>query len=143
MSYRTLAEPWVFADEPVKGSRFVALAAPIADEAAFEAVLEEARTRWPDEPTWDLTAADLLAEADPARALAVAQRGHEVAWGDNRLRTAHTVASALIALDRADEAAAVIDAALAEAPTPDEGLSVRTHRYRERLEKLRPGSDSE
>ncbi len=48
MSYRTLAEPWVFADEPVKGSRFVALAAPIADEAAFEAVLEEARTRWPD-----------------------------------------------------------------------------------------------
>ncbi len=106
-------------------------------------ILEEARTRWPDEPTWDLTAADILAEGDPARALAVAQRGHEVAWGDNRLRTAHTVASALIALDRADEAAAVIDAALAEAPTPDEGLSVRTHRYRERLEKLRPGSDSE
>jgi len=48
MSYRTLAEPYVFADEPVKGSRFVALAAPVTDEVAFDQVLADARGRWPD-----------------------------------------------------------------------------------------------
>lgn len=48
VSFRTLAAPFDFADEPVKGSRFVALAAPAADEAAARALIDEARRRWPD-----------------------------------------------------------------------------------------------
>ena len=112
------------------------------DLDAAVALLDEARTRWPDEPTWDLTASRLLADAHAnERALASARRGHDVAWGDNRLRTAHAVAKALLALDRPDEAVEVIDEAL-EAPQPEDGLSIRTFRYRERLEELRPGDDA-
>jgi len=105
------------------------------------AILDDARARWPDEPTWDLTGARLLSGAERhEEALAVAQRGHGVAWGDNRLRTAHAVAEQLVALERPEEAVAVIDEALS-APVPDEGLDVRTHRYRKRLEELRPSDD--
>ena len=48
MAYRTLAAPFVFADEPVKGSRFVALAAGVGDAESFEKLLHDARERWPD-----------------------------------------------------------------------------------------------
>jgi len=107
------------------------------------AILDEARARWPDEPTWDLTGARLLADAGRHEdALAAAQRGHAVAWGDNRLRTAQAVAKQLVALERGEEAVAVIDEALA-APSPETGLSVRTHRYRERLDTLRATANGE
>ena len=45
---RTLREPVEHWIDPIKGSRFVGLAAPVADEAAAEALIHEARTRWPD-----------------------------------------------------------------------------------------------
>lgn len=48
MSYRTLAEPYRFADDPIKGSRFVAWAAPIADAGTFDGLLADARKEWPD-----------------------------------------------------------------------------------------------
>lgn len=48
MTFQTLAQPTTFADDPVKGSRFVGLAAPTADEPAALAVVGEARARWPD-----------------------------------------------------------------------------------------------
>jgi putative IMPACT (imprinted ancient) family translation regulator len=48
MGWQTLQEEVVFADEPVKGSRFVGLAAPVQDEVGALAVVEDARGRWPD-----------------------------------------------------------------------------------------------
>ncbi|MCB9780242.1 MAG: YigZ family protein [Alphaproteobacteria bacterium] len=46
--YQTLAAPVEHAIDPIKGSRFIGLAAPAADEAAVDALLEDARQRWPD-----------------------------------------------------------------------------------------------
>lgn len=48
MSWRTLEAPLLFEDDPVKGSRFAAWAAPVGDEAQALAVLDEARARWGD-----------------------------------------------------------------------------------------------
>ncbi|HHO53273.1 MAG TPA: DUF1949 domain-containing protein [Deltaproteobacteria bacterium] len=48
MTFSTLAQTTIFADEPVKGSRFIGLAAPAGDEAAALATVEGARARWPD-----------------------------------------------------------------------------------------------
>lgn len=48
MSFRTVTEPFVFADEPVKGSRFVALVGPVGSPEDFDALLEDARGRWSD-----------------------------------------------------------------------------------------------
>lgn len=45
---RTVQEPSEFADEPVKGSRFVALVAPAVTESEARRVVEDARRRWPD-----------------------------------------------------------------------------------------------
>ena len=60
MPYRTLAGPSTFEDEPVKGSRFVALVAPCASEEEALAVVGEARERWPDAShhTWAYTLRD-------------------------------------------------------------------------------------
>jgi uncharacterized YigZ family protein len=46
--YTTLAEPLTFADEPVKGSRFVARASPAQGEGDALAAVEAARAAWPD-----------------------------------------------------------------------------------------------
>jgi tetratricopeptide (TPR) repeat protein len=97
-------------------------------------ILDEARSRWPDEPTWDLSAAYRLSEAErPAEALEAAERAAASAWGDNALRVATVRAEALVALERHDEAEQVVAEALAAVPAPDDELAVRTHRYRERL----------
>ncbi len=48
MSFRTVAESFVFADEPVKGSRFVALVGPVSSPEDFDALLDDARGRWAD-----------------------------------------------------------------------------------------------
>jgi len=109
-----------------------------ASGAAGEALafLDEARAEWPAEPTWDLHAAYLLdKDGRHAEALEVAERAESVAWGDNLLRAAHARARALVALDRRDEALAVVTTAL-QAPAPDEDVDVRTHRYRARLQEL-------
>lgn len=98
------------------------------------ALLDGWRARWPDEPTWDLHAAYLL-EDEPLQVLRVTDRAAKVAWGDNALRVAHARAEALLALDRNLEAKTVIEAALA-VPAPEEGVDVRTHRYRQKLEQL-------
>lgn len=48
MSFRTVTERYVFTDEPVKGSRFVALVGPVTSPEDFDALLEDARGRWSD-----------------------------------------------------------------------------------------------
>lgn len=48
MAFRTVSEASEFTDDPVKGSRFHAVVAPVVDEEGALAVLEAARTRWPD-----------------------------------------------------------------------------------------------
>ncbi|MBX2801645.1 MAG: thioredoxin family protein [Myxococcales bacterium] len=103
-----------------------------AEDDADE-ILQQAAARYPDEPTFELARADLWLERDPATSLAAATAAHDRAWGDNRLRTASAMASALSALGRDDEAAAVARAAL-EASQLDPELDVRTHRYRTRLQ---------
>lgn len=47
-AYRTLATRVEHQPALVKGSRFLGLAAPVADEAAAAALVAEARRRWPD-----------------------------------------------------------------------------------------------
>jgi hypothetical protein len=99
------------------------------------AVLADAATAFPDDPTWSLAAARHLVDADrPADALAEAERGMALAWGDNRLRVATVKARALVALGRADEARAFAAELLAAEPPPADGLAVRTARYRAALE---------
>jgi uncharacterized YigZ family protein len=46
--YRTLAHPIEHWLPPIKGSRFVGLAAPITDENAAQALLSEAKSQWSD-----------------------------------------------------------------------------------------------
>lgn len=46
-SHRTLAERFEFEADPIKGSRFVALLAPVQTDAEALAELEAARRRWP------------------------------------------------------------------------------------------------
>lgn len=45
---RTLRTRLRFEAEPIKGSRFVATAAPAADESQAKALLDELRAEWPD-----------------------------------------------------------------------------------------------
>jgi len=100
------------------------------------AILDDARARWPDEPTWDLSAAYELSKVERHEdALAAAERAAATAWGDNALRAAHARAEALLALGREEEAVEVVQEAL-QTPAPEEGVAVRTHRYRERLAGL-------
>ncbi|RME22482.1 MAG: YigZ family protein, partial [Deltaproteobacteria bacterium] len=45
---RTLAGPVEYHLDPIKGSRFIGLAAPVHDDAQLEALLARAAERWPD-----------------------------------------------------------------------------------------------
>ncbi|HHO52812.1 MAG TPA: hypothetical protein ENK18_18535 [Deltaproteobacteria bacterium] len=101
-------------------------------DAAIE-LLEMSSSDYPDEPTFDLSLAHLLLRAErPEQALIAADRAVQRAWGDNLLRAAAAKAKILAALDRREEAAVVAAEALA-AVEAEEGLDVRTHKYRERL----------
>ncbi|NOY24858.1 MAG: YigZ family protein [Oligoflexia bacterium] len=46
--YRTLASRIEHQPDPVKGSRFIGLAAPVSTEEQAASLLDEARQRWPD-----------------------------------------------------------------------------------------------
>jgi tetratricopeptide (TPR) repeat protein len=92
--------------------------------------------RWPDEPTFQLKSASLLLEERPGDSLAAADAAIAVAWGDNLLRASKARAQALVALGRAEEAAGYARSVLDDHPAPEEGLAVRTHRYRKALEEL-------
>jgi predicted Zn-dependent protease len=97
------------------------------------ALLDGWTARTPDDPTFLLSAARLLLQADrPAEALQRCEQALPLSWGDNRLRVAKQKAQSLIALSRLDEARAFVAAALAEQPAP-EGLDVRANRYRAEL----------
>lgn len=109
------------------------LRALAGDLDAAIALLEAASADYPEEPTFDLSLARLLLEAERHdEALAAADRAVARAWGDNLLRAAASKARILGAMDRKDEAAAVASEALAAVEASDE-LDVRTHKYRERL----------
>lgn len=95
---------------------------------------------FPDEPTWALSEAGLLHDAGrDEEALAAADRAVALAWGDNALRAAKRRVDILVALDRGDEARRFAAETLAAQPAPDEGMSVRTHRYRAALAELAEG----
>lgn len=101
--------------------------------------LAEATAAFPGDPTFLLTAARIANEAGrPADALALADRAWDLAWGDNRLRVALQKAKALVALGRAADASAFVDATLAAAPAPPPGVRVRTTRYRDQLRAVAP-----
>ncbi len=101
-------------------------------------VLRDAVAAFPDEMTFHYALAGALVDADQAdAAVAEAQVALDLSYGDNRLRSARRLAEALSAADRTDDALAVIDAALAEAASPAEGVDVRTPRYLDALRKLR------
>lgn len=98
------------------------------------AFLDEAAVAFPDEPTFLLSAASKLLDAERwAEALDRADRALVVAWGDNRIRVATARAKALVGLGRQDEARAFAEQVLAEIPAPPEGVKVRTTRYRDLL----------
>ena len=75
----------------------------------------------------------LLRMDRPLEALAAAETGMSVSWGDNLLRSATTACEALMALGRADDAEALSERVLAEVPELEEAMRVRTPRYRKKL----------
>lgn len=115
---------------------YAGLLADAGQPDAGMAVLAEARLAFPRDPTWLLALAGIqLDEGLLDDALASTEAGMALAWDDNRLRMAALRVRVLLAMDRGDEARALVAAVLAE-PAPDSGLAVRTHRYRAALEAL-------
>jgi len=105
---------------------------------AAAVVVEDAAAVYPDEATWPYSLARLhLRQGDAGAAEAPARRALELAEGDVVLRASGLLAEVLYALDRTDEALAVLDRTLATTSRPGDRLEVRTHRYLERLEELR------
>ena len=72
----------------------------------------------------------------PAKALETSTVGLQFAWGDNHLRMAAVHTEALLALERNEEAVAFVASVLANTTAPQEGVHVRTHRYRQALASL-------
>jgi thiol-disulfide isomerase/thioredoxin len=102
------------------------------------AILTDAVARYPDEFTFHYQLAQHLSDRGLAsEAVASAQSAYDHSYGDNRLRAAKTLALALQAVDRDEEAVAIIDRALAEAHRPDEDQKVRTFRYLDALTATR------
>jgi thioredoxin-like negative regulator of GroEL len=127
--------------EPKKDKGRYAQLAELAERAGQvdEAirVLEGARKAFPDEPTFHLDLSRLLLRAGMAQeALAAADRGLEVAWGDNRLTVGIARTKALLALGRKADAKAFVDELLARTPAPAGGADVRSSRYRDQLRQL-------
>ena len=101
-----------------------------------EAVLLDAIAAYPDEFTFHHGLARLRLRMGQD-AISAAQAAREHAYGDNALRAVETLAMALNARGRTDEALALIDETLARAVRPGEDVKVRTPRYLEALEKTR------
>jgi len=100
------------------------------------AFLDAAEATYPHEPTWSLKAGRILLDADrPEAALARTEQGLALSWGDNYLRMATLKVEALVALDRAEDAAVFGQQVLGDSPAPAEDLEVRTRRYRTALEE--------
>lgn len=100
-------------------------------------LLDSAVARFPGEPTFSHKAARLLLDAERAAdAEAYSAAALEASWGDNRLWVAQTHAEVLIALERTDQAHALVREVLAEGAAPDPELQVRAHKYRSKLEAL-------
>ncbi|MEZ4317803.1 MAG: thioredoxin domain-containing protein [Myxococcota bacterium] len=89
----------------------------------------------PDDPTFLLEAASLLNEHERyEEALTHSKLALGRAWGDNQLRVALEHCEALKALGRVDEARGTADKILHQDKAPADGLDVRTHRYRQKLQ---------
>jgi thiol-disulfide isomerase/thioredoxin len=98
--------------------------------------LREAQGIFPDEPTFFMSSARVLLSAERLEeALVTSQRAVETAWGDNLLRAVALHGKILISRGREAEMRTLVEETLA-AEGPAEGLSVRTHRYREALEEM-------
>lgn len=97
-------------------------------------ILEDAASAFPDEPTFHRSLARLhLRQGQPEAALAAAETALARSWGDNRLMVAMVKVDALLALGREAEARTWVTSLLAAEPAPDDGVDVRTRRYREGL----------
>jgi tetratricopeptide (TPR) repeat protein len=102
-------------------------------------ILQDARTTWPDEPTFHVSLVrSYQRQARHEEALAVADRAVEVAWGDNLVNAARLRVISLVALDRVPEARAYVDDVLQRVPEPADGLDVRSHRMRQALRDAVP-----
>ena len=105
--------------------------------AEARALYESLLGQYPDEFTFHYNYGRLLLElGEHQAALARAKDAVRSGYGDNWLRAVALEAKALKALDRKPEAAAAIDAALAESAAP-KSAAVRTHRYLADLRRLR------
>lgn len=105
------------------------------DPEAALALLREAIASFPEDPTYSMQAAAILMRMERyPEAQEQAENALSRAWGDNRLRAAAVLCSAL--RDGGDPAAADVLAqrVLEEEPVPEDGLDVRTPRYRAKLE---------
>ncbi len=110
------------------------LRARAGDVPGAEALLQRYTEAFPEEPTWALALArQRLARGDHRGAIEAATASMAKAWGDNRLTAAAVKAEALRAMGLTQQAAVVAREALDQAGELDAGLSVRSHRYRERL----------
>jgi hypothetical protein len=130
-----------FVGEPSHDRAHVTFLATLLTNAgdldAALAVLAEFKEHFPEEPTWDMKAASLLLDdGQLAAALARSHQATQQAWGDNALRAAKTHALILIGLDRQWDAHAHVATVLASQPVPEEGLNIRTGRYRQQLVDL-------
>jgi len=118
------------------------------DPDAAHEVLVGAIASFPQEFTYHYADAGLLLRAERHdEALAAVRAAAGVAYGDMSLRAAGREAKVLEAMERVDEAAGVLRAAIEAAERPAEGLKVRTWRYLELLEEqlaaLEGGDDAE
>lgn len=105
------------------------------DEA--RALYESLVGAYPDEFTFHYGYARLLFEQkEHPAALISARAAAKMGYGDNWLRAVGLQAKILKAMGLKDDAAKVLDAALAEAAAP-KSTAVRTHRYLADLRKLR------
>lgn len=119
---------------------FTWLAHLMADSGDVDAAVHfliDIAADYPDEPTFWMSAAGLLLDADrPQESLDATVEALKTAWGDNRLRSVKQQADALVALERSAEAVTVAKQVLAQIPPPQEGLDVRSFKYRERLQAI-------
>jgi thiol-disulfide isomerase/thioredoxin len=106
------------------------------DVSGALATLDAASAAWPAEMTFELSEGKMLLRADRASdAVAHLEKALALAYGDNRLRVATSLAEADTKLGKAAEASELAKRILAESPVPKEGLDVRTPKYRADLEK--------
>jgi len=112
------------------------LQAKAGDLDGAVAFLDQLTEDNPQDPTFLLSAANLLNRSERYEAsLERSTTAMERSWGDNQLRVALAQCEALEGLGRHEDAKKAAKSLLDQAGDPDEGLQVRTHRYREKLAK--------